>query len=145
MHSRNVFFAEKLGRGVTHGMSHMIHRWRLFILAYIFVAISGGVLLYLHNEKEMAHLVARGWGGFDERPLTDKCYGQERKAMLLSLFFGCLGIDQYYAHHWPLAIFKILTFGGLGLWAMIDMILWIVGGVYGTPGCPGGSSRGWQY
>lgn len=65
--------------------------------------------------------------------------------MLLSLFLGLLGVDQFYAHHWPLAIFKFLTLGGLGTWAFVDMILWIVGGVYGTPGCPGGSSKGWQY
>lgn len=65
--------------------------------------------------------------------------------MLLSLFLGCLGVDQFYARHWPLAVFKLLTGGGLGLWALVDMVLWIVGGVYGTPGCPGGSSRSWAY
>lgn len=77
--------------------------------------------------------------------MTEKCYRQERTAMLLSLFLGLLGVDQFYAHHWPLAIFKLLTLGGLGTWAFVDMILWIVGGVYGTPGCPGGSSKEWQY
>lgn len=64
--------------------------------------------------------------------------------MLLSLFLGVLGVDQFYAHHWALAVFKLLTGGGFGTWALVDMILWIVGGVYGTPGCPGGSG-GWQY
>lgn len=39
----------------------------------------------------------------------------------------------------------MLTLGGGGLWALVDMILWIVGGVYGTPGCPGGSLTQWQY
>jgi hypothetical protein len=65
--------------------------------------------------------------------------------MLLSVFLGTLGIDQFYAHHWPLAIFKLLTGGGFGLWSLVDIILWIMGGVYGTPGCPGGSSVSWQY
>jgi hypothetical protein len=77
--------------------------------------------------------------------MTDKCYQQERTAMFLSLFLGLLGVDQFYARHWPLAVFKFLTIGGLGLWSLIDTILWIVGGVYGTPGCPGGSAKGWQY
>lgn len=65
--------------------------------------------------------------------------------MILSLLLGVLGVDQFYAHHWPLAVFKLLTIGGLGAWSFVDVILWIVGGVYGTPGCPGGSSKGWQY
>ncbi|KAM0546015.1 hypothetical protein ACHAPJ_011029 [Fusarium lateritium] len=145
MDGRNIGFADKVGRGLTNGILFATRRWKLLMLSYVFVATLGSALLYVHNEQEAAHLVTRSWGGFDQRPLTEKCYRQERTAMLLSLFFGCLGIDQYYAHHWPLAIFKMLTFGGLGLWALLDMILWIVGGVYGTPGCPGGSSLGWQY
>ncbi|KAB5511593.1 hypothetical protein GE09DRAFT_981767 [Coniochaeta sp. 2T2.1] len=89
-------------------------------------------------------LYKRDWG-FDERPTTRQCYAQERTAMLLALFLGPLGVDQFYAQHWPLAIFKLLTGGGLGLWSLIDIVLWMVGGIYGTPGCPGGSSRGWAY
>ncbi|CAI6068705.1 unnamed protein product [Clonostachys chloroleuca] len=58
--------------------------------------------------------------------------------MLLALLLGPLGVDQFYAHHWVLAAFKLLTGGGFGIWAFIDCILWIVGGIYGTPGCPGG-------
>lgn len=63
--------------------------------------------------------------------------------MLLSIFLGVFGVDQWYAHHWILAVFKTLTLGLSGIWALVDVILWIVGGVYGTPGCPGGS--GWRY
>ena len=79
--------------------------------------------------------------------MTEKCYRQERTAMLLNLFLGCFGVDHWYARHWALAAGKLLTLGFLGLWSMIDMILWIVGGVYGTPGCPGGAGPGneWQY
>lgn len=85
----------------------------------------------------------RRWGGFSERPLDDRCYHQERTAMLLSIFLGVFGVDQWYAHHWVLAVFKTLTLGMSGIWALVDVILWIMGGVYGTPGCPGGS--GWRY
>ena len=90
-------------------------------------------------------LTRRSWGGFDERPLTATCYQQERTAMLLALFLGSLGIDQFYAHHWPLAVFKLLTLGAGGIWWFVDVILWTVGGVYGTPGCPGGSKYSWQF
>ncbi|KAM5388308.1 hypothetical protein ACJA88_000172 [Fusarium oxysporum] len=115
--------ADKLGRGLTNGIFFVTRKWK----------------------EQQPSLHTRSWGGFDERPRTEKCYRQERTAMILSLLFGTLGVDQFYAHHWPLAVFKLLTVGGLGVWAFVDMILWIVGGVYGTPGCPGGSSKGWQY
>jgi hypothetical protein len=101
--------------------------------------------------------------------MTDKCYRQERTAMLLNMFVGLLGVDQFYAHHWALGVVKLVVgafswvptvlgfilsskghntssvvmgvVSGLGvaaslLWIMIDMVLWIVGGIYGTPGCP---------
>ncbi|KAI8714838.1 TM2 domain-containing protein [Fusarium sp. LHS14.1] len=144
MEHTHAGFADKVGRGVAKGVSFALGKWKQLLFTYTFTTIVGIALLYMHTEHE-ASLVKRSWGGFDERPMTEKCYRQERTAMLLSLFLGVLGVDQFYAHHWPLAIFKFLTLGGLGTWAFVDMILWIVGGVYGTPGCPGGSPKGWQY
>ncbi|EGU88665.1 hypothetical protein FOPG_18854 [Fusarium oxysporum f. sp. conglutinans race 2 54008] len=138
-------FAEKLGCGLKKGISSATRRAKEIILIYVFIAVTGAVLLYMNPEQEEPQLATRGWGGFNEQPLTQKCYRQERTAMLLSLFLGSFGVDHFYAHHWPLAVFKLWTLGGLGLWSFIDLILWIVGGVYGTPGCPGGSSKGWQY
>ncbi|KAJ3454279.1 hypothetical protein MRS44_018173 [Fusarium solani] len=80
------------------------------------------------NEKPF-DLARRSWGGFDERPITAKCYRQERTALILSFVVGTLGVDQFYAHHWPLAVFKLLTLGGGGIWWFVDVILWMVGGV----------------
>ncbi|KAL5603172.1 hypothetical protein FOBRF1_010705 [Fusarium oxysporum] len=136
--------ADKLGCGLTNGIFFVTRKWKVIMLSYVFIISIGSALLYRHDEQQPS-LHTRSWGGFDERPRTEKCYRQERTAMILSLLFGTLGVDQFYAHHWPLAVFKLLTVGGLGVWAFVDMILWIVGGVYGTPGCPGGSSKGWQY
>ncbi|RTE77661.1 hypothetical protein BHE90_007893 [Fusarium euwallaceae] len=144
MEHTHASFADKVGRGVAKGVSFALGKWKQLLFTYTFTTIVGIALLYMQTEHE-ASLVKRSWGGFDERPMTEKCYRQERTAMLLSLFLGVLGVDQFYAHHWPLAVFKFMTLGGLGTWAFVDMILWIVGGVYGTPGCPGGSSKGWQY
>ncbi|PCD21485.1 hypothetical protein AU210_016447 [Fusarium oxysporum f. sp. radicis-cucumerinum] len=138
-------FAEKLGHGLAKGISSATRRAKEIILIYAFITVIGVVLLYMNPKQQALQLAARGWGGFDEQPRTLKCYRQERTAMILSLLFGVLGVDQFYARHWPLAVFKLLTLGGFGLWSFIDVILWMVGGVYGTPGCPGGSSKGWQY
>lgn len=43
-----------------------------------------------------------------------------------------------------LAAFKLLTLGGLGTWSLIDVVLWIVGGIYGLPDC-GGGYGGWDH
>ncbi len=44
-------------------------------------------------------------------------------ALLLSFFIGYLGIDRFYLGHTGLGIGKLLTFGGCGIWALIDFIL----------------------
>ena len=44
-------------------------------------------------------------------------------ALLLSFFVGYLGVDRFYLGQTGLGIGKLLTFGGCGIWALIDFIL----------------------
>ena len=44
-------------------------------------------------------------------------------AFILSLFFGWLGADRFYLGKAGTAVLKLLTLGGLGIWALIDFIL----------------------
>lgn len=111
--------------------------------------------------------MAKRWG---DPILSRKCDQQARIATLLSCLLGTLGVDQFYAHHWVCGTFKSLVFilslvfhalgqaedslwkSGvariLGLaiivWSAADLFLWIVGGHYGTPGCPAGNPA-WQH
>ena len=45
-------------------------------------------------------------------------------ATYFSLFLGMLGVDRFYMGYIGLGIVKLLTFGGLGIWWLIDVI-WI--------------------
>ncbi|CAI8027742.1 TM2 domain-containing protein almondex [Geodia barretti] len=53
-------------------------------------------------------------------------------AFLLSITLGGFGVDRFYLAHWGSAIGKLLSFGGLGVWSILDVIL--VGTGYLGPG-----------
>jgi TM2 domain-containing membrane protein YozV len=44
-------------------------------------------------------------------------------ALLLSIFFGSLGVDRFILGHIWLGLLKLVTLGGFGIWWLIDVIL----------------------
>uniref|UniRef100_A0AC34QB01 TM2 domain-containing protein n=1 Tax=Panagrolaimus sp. JU765 TaxID=591449 RepID=A0AC34QB01_9BILA len=49
------------------------------------------------------------------------------RAMILSVTLGGFGIDRFYLGLWKSAIGKLFSFGGLGIWTLIDILLIGVG------------------
>ncbi len=42
---------------------------------------------------------------------------------LLCLFLGVLGIHRFYTGHIVSGIFQLLTFGGFGIWTLVDLVM----------------------
>ena len=43
--------------------------------------------------------------------------------LLLSFFLGGLGVDRFYLGYTGMGVGKLLTFGGCGIWSLVDFIL----------------------
>ena len=48
-------------------------------------------------------------------------------AAILCFFFGVLGFHRFYVGKIGTGILQILTLGGLGIWALIDFIMIVIG------------------
>jgi len=57
-------------------------------------------------------------------------------ALLLCFFVGILGIHRFYVGKVGTGIAQILTFGGLGIWVLIDFIMIILGSFSDKEGAP---------
>ena len=76
---------------------------------------------------------------FPGQPFPGQSYQQESDksfvaTWLLSWFFGTLGIDRFYLGHVGLGVAKLLTFGGCGIWAFVDLVLVLSGNMKDVQG-----------
>jgi TM2 domain-containing membrane protein YozV len=77
--------------------------------------------------------------GFAPRPYAPLVQYSEKTratALLLAWFLGWCGADRFYVGQVGLGVLKLITFGGLGLWWWIDIILHALGAVKDRDGKP---------
>ena len=56
--------------------------------------------------------------------------------LLISFFVGWFGIDRFYLGYTGLGILKLITFGGCGIWYVVDLILIAMGKLDDSQGRP---------
>lgn len=47
--------------------------------------------------------------------------------VVLSILFGGFGVDRFYLGHWQEGVGKLFSFGGFGIWTLVDTILISIG------------------
>ena len=74
----------------------------------------------------------------NKKSATDGGGKSQLVALLLCIFIGALGIHRFYLGYIGIGVIQLLTLGGCGVWALIDLIMIITGdlkpkgGDYGT-------------
>lgn len=48
-------------------------------------------------------------------------------AFLLCFFFGAFGFHRFYVGKIGTGVLQVLTLGGLGIWALVDFVMIIIG------------------
>ena len=77
-------------------------------------------------QPAMPGLGLAGLGGSG----MDLALGSDKRiavGVLLCFFLGVFGVHRFYAGRPVSGVLQLLTLGGLGVWWLIDMILWVTG------------------
>ena len=66
------------------------------------------------------------------QPLKTKRISKQRHFLavfFISFMWGTFGVDRMYLGKWGTGILKLVTFGGFGLWVVVDIILIMTGAI----------------
>jgi len=83
---------------------------------------------YIANCTSGPGLVCLGKQVFSKRVECNWTEGYSwTTAIVLSVTLGGFGADRFYLGHWQEGIGKLFSFGGLGVWTLVDVVLLAIG------------------
>ena len=75
---------------------------------------------YKYNRYNYNRSNQQGYNNYDVRKSTQKSW---LVTLLLCLFVGTIGVHRFYVGKIGTGILQLLTFGGFGIWTLVDFIL----------------------
>lgn len=78
-------------------------------------------------------IAATAYGVNEKRDVSEKGFVP---TLLLCFFLGVIGVHRFYVGKIGTGILQVLTFGGLGVWSLIDFIMIVVGKFTDKNGLP---------
>jgi len=79
---------------------------------------------YIANCSLAGDTLCLGKSVFSKRRECDWTEGYSwTTALLLSVTLGGFGADRFYLGHWQEGIGKLFSFGGIGVWTLVDVVL----------------------
>lgn len=80
--------------------------------------------IYTTNCTVSGDVLCLGHRTFNKRVICNWTRGYRwTTALALSITLGGFGADRFYLGHWQEGIGKLFSFGGLGVWTIIDVVL----------------------
>ncbi len=77
--------------------------------------------------QQQANMGGMGMGVSDKKKVT---------VLLLAIFLGAIGVHRFYTGHTMTGLIQLLTLGGCGIWALLDIITIATGGFKDAIGRP---------
>ncbi len=129
------FYLGLIGKGIKYLVVGFIV---IFVMAGIFRNPAPGYFLVIATSAgasvRIVKLMEKGDAKIEDGVLYVKKKEQAKKSsgtrklnwvlvLVMSIFFGSFGVDRFILGHIGLGILKLITFGGFGVWWLIDLIL----------------------
>lgn len=69
-------------------------------------------------------------------PMPSAGQKDRQMTLLLCLFLGGVGVHRFYTGHTAIGVVQLLTLGGCGIWALIDLMMILSGKFTDANGLP---------